>query len=117
MLPGALGAEPEREPGNLRGAGINVDAVEIVLDDQRRVQGLLTTRDLRFGDLSGTVASRMTPLNRLVVHTGDDGTAQAEETMRTHKVKKLPLLRAVTSVQSDGDAWLDDARARLLLHR
>jgi len=66
----------------------------VVLDEQRRVQGLLTTRDLRFGDLGGTVASRMTPLSRLVVHTGDDETAQAEETMRTQKVKKLPLLRA-----------------------
>jgi IMP dehydrogenase len=66
----------------------------VVLDEQRRVQGLLTTRDLRFGDLAGTVSSRMTPLSRLVVHTGDNETAQAEETMRTKKVKKLPLLRA-----------------------
>ena len=64
----------------------------VVVDEERRVQGLLTTRDLRFGDLGGTVASRMTPRDRLVAHTGDAETAQAEETMRTHKIKKLPLL-------------------------
>jgi IMP dehydrogenase len=66
----------------------------VVLDEQRRVQGLLTTRDLRFEDLTGTVASRMTPLSRLVAHTAVQETAQAEETMRAHKVKKLPLLHA-----------------------
>jgi IMP dehydrogenase len=65
----------------------------VVLDDRRRVQGLLTTRDLRFADLSGTVGSRMTPLDRLVVHR-DEETAGAEQTMRANKVKKLPLLNA-----------------------
>jgi IMP dehydrogenase len=65
----------------------------VVLDDRRRVQGLLTTRDLRFADLSGTVASRMTPLERLVVHR-DEETTGAEHTMRASKVKKLPLLNA-----------------------
>src|SRR4029450_6319115 len=34
LLPGALGAEPEGEPGDLHGAGIDVDAVEVVLDDK-----------------------------------------------------------------------------------
>ena len=65
----------------------------VVLDDRRRVQGLLTSRDLRFADLSGTVASRMTPLDRLVVQRGEE-TAGAEQTMRANKVKKLPLLNA-----------------------
>ncbi|NOT24675.1 MAG: IMP dehydrogenase [Acidobacteria bacterium] len=65
----------------------------VVLDDRRRVQGLLTTRDLRFADLSGTVASRMTPLDQLVVHR-DKETTGAEHTMRENKVKKLPLLNA-----------------------
>jgi IMP dehydrogenase len=65
----------------------------VVLDDRRRVHGLLTTRDLRFADLSGTVASRMTPLERLVVHR-DEETTGAEQTMRANKVKKLPLLNA-----------------------
>ncbi len=65
----------------------------VVVDAQRRVQGLLTTRDLRFVDHSGKVASRMTPRDRLIAHTGEPET-QAEETMRTHKIKKLPLLNA-----------------------
>jgi IMP dehydrogenase len=66
----------------------------VVVDGQRYVRGLLTTRDLRFERLEGTVASRMTPLDRLVAHTGEPATARAEETMRVHKVKKLPLLNA-----------------------
>ena len=66
----------------------------VVVDEQRRVQGLLTTRDLRFADEGGTVASRMTPGDRLVTHTGEPDTALAEETMRKHKIKKLPLLNA-----------------------
>jgi IMP dehydrogenase len=64
----------------------------VVIDDQRQVQGLLTTRDLRFVDHSGTVASRMTPRDRLVTHTGVPDAGAAEATLRTHKVKKLPLL-------------------------
>jgi IMP dehydrogenase len=66
----------------------------VVVDAQRRVQGLLTTRDLRFVDHGGTVASRMTPHGRLIAHTGEPETAQAEETMRKEKIKKLPLLNA-----------------------
>jgi IMP dehydrogenase len=65
----------------------------VVVDAQRRVQGLLTARDLRFVDQSGAVASRMTPRDRLIAHTGEAET-QAEETMRRHKIKKLPLLNA-----------------------
>ena len=43
----------------------------VVVDGGRRVQGLLTTRDLRFVDRpTGTVASRMTPRERLIVHDG-----------------------------------------------
>jgi IMP dehydrogenase len=66
----------------------------VVVDGSRRVQGLLTTRDLRFADQGGTVASRMTPRERLVVHTGAAEPAVAEETMRTQKIKKLPLVEA-----------------------
>jgi IMP dehydrogenase len=64
----------------------------VVVDERRRVLGLLTTRDLRFERLDGTVASRMTPLDRLVVHAGDHDAAHAAEMMRAHKVKKLLLL-------------------------
>ena len=33
VLPGFLGAEPEGEAGDLDGAGVDVDAVDVVLDD------------------------------------------------------------------------------------
>ena len=46
----------------------------VVVDEQRRVTGLLTTRD------------------RLVAHTDEPDLAQAEEMLRTHKIKKLSLL-------------------------
>ncbi|MBI2829036.1 MAG: IMP dehydrogenase [Acidobacteria bacterium] len=36
----------------------------------------------------------MTPRDRLISHAGEPRTAQAEETMRKHKIKKLPLLNA-----------------------
>ena len=36
VLVGALGAKPEREGGDLRAAGVDVHAVQVVLDDQRR---------------------------------------------------------------------------------
>src|SRR5918993_4744360 len=61
----------------------------VVVDGQRRVEGLLTTRDLRFADQGGTVASRMTPRDRLIAHTGTAEMAQAEEMMRKEKIKKL----------------------------
>ena len=44
----------------------------VVVDDRRRLLGLLTERDLRFVDArQSTVADRMTPLDRLVVHQGE----------------------------------------------
>jgi IMP dehydrogenase len=64
----------------------------VVVDEARRIVGLLTTRDLRFADQAKTVADRMTPRDRLVVREGAIDTAVAEEVMRTHKVKKLPLV-------------------------
>jgi IMP dehydrogenase len=67
----------------------------VVVDGQRRVQGLLTTRDMRFSQqAAGTVAARMTPLEHLVVRRGVVTSTEAEDAMRTHKVKKLPLIDA-----------------------
>ena len=64
----------------------------VVVDGARRVQGLLTTRDLRFAGSTGEVAARMTPRERLIVHSGLPDAATAEQVMRRHKVKKLPLV-------------------------
>ena len=67
----------------------------VVIDDRRTLQGLLTERDLRFvDDAPGrtTVASRMTPLERLVLHVGPVSSEQAARIMVERKVKKLPLV-------------------------
>jgi IMP dehydrogenase len=66
----------------------------VVVDGGRKLRGLLTTRDLRFMPAGSRepVASRMTPLERLVIHEAPIDSAEAEEVMRTRKVKKLPLV-------------------------
>ena len=64
----------------------------VVVDEAKRVVGLLTTRDLRFAGSNGTVADRMTPRKRLIVSQGSIDSADAESAMRTHKIKKLPLV-------------------------
>jgi IMP dehydrogenase len=65
----------------------------VVVDEQRRLQGLLTERDMRFVDRPGSqVADRMTPVQRLVVHEGQLSPEQAERLMVGRKVKKLPLV-------------------------
>jgi IMP dehydrogenase len=65
----------------------------VVVDDKRRLMGLLTERDLRFVQRSGArVADRMTPIDRLVVHAGPITPEDAERIMVERKVKKLPLV-------------------------
>jgi IMP dehydrogenase len=64
----------------------------VVVDEGRRLLGLLTARDCRFVDTASTVAERMTPRERLVVREGVPDAATAEEIMRVHKIKKLPLV-------------------------
>jgi IMP dehydrogenase len=66
----------------------------VVVDSHAKVAGLLTSRDLRFVDSSSgvTVAERMTPRDRLVVSDGPVDLSAAAAMMRTHKIKKLPLL-------------------------
>jgi IMP dehydrogenase len=65
----------------------------VVVDEARRLVGLLTERDVRFLDgLDARVADRMTPLDRLVLHRGPLSLAGAEALMVERKVKKLPLV-------------------------
>jgi IMP dehydrogenase len=68
----------------------------VVVDGDGRVAGLLTSRDLRFVDAAETtsVSARMTPRDRLVVSAGSADLTTAEQVMRTHKIKKLPVLDA-----------------------
>jgi IMP dehydrogenase len=69
-----------------------------VVDAGGRLKGLVTERDVRFvaGDLR--VRDRMTPRERLIVHTGTLSMADAEALMTTHKIKKLPLVKPDGSV-------------------
>jgi IMP dehydrogenase len=65
----------------------------VVIDDNRRLKGLLTERDVRFVDTrDGTVASRMTPVDALVAGRGELTLDVAEQMMVQRKIKKLPLV-------------------------
>jgi IMP dehydrogenase len=67
----------------------------VVVDDEKRLRGLLTERDVRFVPTDvGTVASRMTPAEQLVVGHGELSLPDAERLMVERKVKKLPLIDA-----------------------
>jgi IMP dehydrogenase len=66
----------------------------VVVDANRRLAGLLTERDVRFVPRETLVADRMTPRDRLVLHTGPIALADAERLMVAHKIKKLPLVNA-----------------------
>jgi IMP dehydrogenase len=67
----------------------------VVMDDRRRLQGMLTERDVRFIDSGeGTVAGRMTPADSLVVGRGELSLEAAERLMIERKIKKLPLVDA-----------------------
>ena len=65
----------------------------VVIDDQRRLVGLLTERDLRFADNPRqNVSDRMTPRPSLVVHEGTPAAEEAQRVMVERKIKKLPLV-------------------------
>ena len=65
----------------------------VVVDEQHRLAGLLTERDMRFVARPGSrVADRMTPRAQLVVHEGQIEPDAAERVMVERKIKKLPLV-------------------------
>jgi IMP dehydrogenase len=83
----------------------------VVVDAERRLQGLLTERDVRFvTDRNARVADRMTPVDRLAVHRGPLELAEAERVMFERKVKKLPLV-------GEGGRLLGLITARDLIHQ
>lgn len=64
-----------------------------VLDDEDKVCGILTSRDLRFcRELPQTVENIMT--RELVTETEDVTLQSAKEKFDTHKIEKLPVLKA-----------------------
>jgi IMP dehydrogenase len=65
----------------------------VVVDERHRLRGMLTERDVRFVPTDvGTVATRMTPFEQLVVGHGELTMPAAERLMVERKVKKLPLI-------------------------
>ncbi len=66
----------------------------VVVDEARKLKGLLTERDIRFVAEQNDrgVGSRMTPLERLVVQVGPVAIEDAERIMVDRKIKKLPLV-------------------------
>jgi IMP dehydrogenase len=65
----------------------------VVVDDERRLVGLLTERDLRFaGDPRQSVSDRMTPRSALSVYEGMPSAGEAQHVMVQRKIKKLPLV-------------------------
>ncbi|HUL73265.1 MAG TPA: IMP dehydrogenase [Vicinamibacterales bacterium] len=83
----------------------------MVVGDDRRLEGLLTERDLRFASTDAAVANRMTPRAALVVHVGPLAPGAAERLMAERKIKKLPL------VKSDGTLLGLITAKDLLKHR
>jgi IMP dehydrogenase len=65
----------------------------VVVDDRKRLKGLLTERDVRFVPAEpAAVESRMTPVDRLIVGEGELTLQDAEKLMVDRKIKKLPLV-------------------------
>jgi IMP dehydrogenase len=66
----------------------------VVAGPDRKLAGLLTRRDIRFVAGDPLVSERMTPLERLVTHTGPIAFGAAERLMAERKLKKIPLVNA-----------------------
>jgi IMP dehydrogenase len=63
----------------------------VVVDAERRPLGILTARDLRADD-GGTVASAMTPAERLVTAGPGIAPDEARKLLDRHRIEKLPLV-------------------------
>ena len=71
----------------------------VVVDEAGCLLGMLTTRDVLLStDLTATVASLMTPRERLIVAAKDESLDAARLTLHTHRIEKLPLVDAENRV-------------------
>ena len=64
----------------------------IVVDEERRVLGILTRRDVVFEDDNRLVKDAMTPRNDMIVAKPGISMEEAEEIFRKYKVEKLPIV-------------------------
>ncbi|MEQ9336590.1 MAG: IMP dehydrogenase, partial [Miltoncostaeaceae bacterium] len=82
-------------PAQAAGEIMRVEAVSglVVVDDEHRVVGILTARDMRAHvDAGQTVADLMTPRERLVVGPAGIGAEEAASRLTAARVEKLPLV-------------------------
>jgi len=64
----------------------------IVVDEERRVLGILTRRDVLFEDEDRLVKDAMTPRKDMIVARPGIGVEEAEEIFKKYKVEKLPIV-------------------------
>jgi len=64
----------------------------LVVDDEGRLLGVLTRRDVLFEDDEKLVKDCMTPRNDLIVAEQEVSLEEAKEIFRKHRVEKLPLV-------------------------
>jgi IMP dehydrogenase len=64
-----------------------------IVDNDKRLIGIVTNRDLRFEtDMGRPVMEVMTPKDKLVTTTRDTNLEQAKETLQRYKIEKLPVI-------------------------
>ncbi|MGI5837189.1 MAG: IMP dehydrogenase, partial [Chloroflexota bacterium] len=69
----------------------NVNGLPVV-DEKRRLVGILTTRDILFSIDSELVRNRMIPRDRLITAPAGSGISKAQELIEQHRVEKVPLV-------------------------
>jgi IMP dehydrogenase len=72
----------------------------LIVDDDERLLGLVTARDLLFADYPDRpVASVMTPRERLVTAPPGTGLEEARRVLHEHRIEKLPLVDSAGRLQ------------------
>ena len=70
----------------------------VVCNDEKRLQGVITDRDLAVGilaggkDASSTTAANLVDGTEVVTIGADDSVEEAIETMKNHAVRRLPVI-------------------------
>lgn len=65
-----------------------------VVDDNKKLIGIVTNRDLRFEKNPGRPVSEIMTQDNIVTGTNEIGLAEAEEILQEHKIEKLPIVDA-----------------------
>ncbi|MEM2188838.1 MAG: IMP dehydrogenase, partial [Nitrososphaerota archaeon] len=64
----------------------------LVVDDQGKLLGIITRRDVLFEDYGRLVRSCMTPRSDMIVAKEGISLEEAREIFRSHKIEKLPIV-------------------------